>query len=156
LLDVTYNILYENENWLHKNLDMIQNFYLDNKDTKFIITAIGHAHMDLAWLWPIRETKRKIVRFISNMHYLIDYYDDFVFGISQTQQLQWLKEDYPKLYEEFKRHVSSGRIELQGAMWVESDTNVPGEETLVRQIYYGQNFYREEFGKGVNNLWLPD
>lgn len=156
LLDVSYNILYENENWLHKSLDMIQNFYVENKNTNFLITAIGHAHMDLAWLWPIRETRRKIGRFISNMHYLIENYDDFVFGISQPQQLAWLKEDYPKLYETFKKHVQSGRIELQGAMWVEPDTNVPGEESLVRQMYYGQNFYREEFGKEVNNLWLPD
>lgn len=156
LLEVSYNVKYQNENWLNDSLDLIESFYISDKKPDFLITAVGHAHMDLAWLWPIRETRRKIGRFISNMFYLIEKYDDFIFGISQPQQIKWLKEDYPKLYEQFKKYVAANRIELQGAMWVEPDTNVPGEEALVRQMLYGQNFYMEEFGKKVNNLWLPD
>lgn len=156
LLDVSYNIVYENPNWVDNSLNLINNFYVDNKSSKFTITAVGHAHMDLAWLWPIRETRRKIGRFITNMIYLIEKYDGFVFGISQPQQIQWLKEDYPKLFDQFKIYVEKGRIELQGGMWVEPDTNVPGEESLVRQMFYGQKYYEEEFNKEVNNLWLPD
>ena len=119
-------------------------------------TAIGHAHTDLAWLWPIRETKRKTARTFATALAMMDRYPDYVFGASQPQQFQWLKEDYPGLYRRVKEKVREGRFEVQGCMWVEADTNLSGGEALVRQILYGKKFFMDEFGVDARVLWLPD
>src|SRR2546430_664894 len=83
-------------------------------------------------------------------------YPDYIFGASQPQQYAWVKEHYPSLYEGVKQRVAEGRWEVQGAMWVESDINVPSGESLIRQILYGKRFFREEFGKEPVSLWQPD
>lgn len=127
-----------------------------NVDYPLNITAIGHAHIDLAWLWPIRETLRKGARTFSTALMNIENYPDYLFGASQPQLYQWMKDSYPSLYNKIKKSVKDGRWELQGAMWVEADTNVTGGEALIRQILYGKKFYKEEFGQDINNLWLPD
>jgi alpha-mannosidase len=129
-----------------------------NQKTKnnHIISAIGHSHIDLAWLWPLRETKRKAARTFSNVLYLMKLYPEFKFGASQAQLYQWVKEDYPLLYEKIKEKIKEGRWEVQGGMWVEPDTNLTSGESLVRQMLYGIRFFKEEFGIRVKNLWLPD
>lgn len=118
--------------------------------------AVGHSHLDLAWLWPLRETRRKAGRTFSTALANIKAYPDYIYGASQPQQFAWIKQDYPKLYEKVKAAVAAGRIEVQGGMWVEADTNITGGESLVRQFYYGKKFWKDEFGKDVNTLWLPD
>ncbi|SHE41180.1 alpha-mannosidase [Caldanaerobius fijiensis DSM 17918] len=125
-------------------------------DPSLTISAIGHAHIDLAWLWPIRETIRKGARTFSTALMMMDKYPDYVFGASQPQLYVWIKERYPQLYEKIKKRVAEGRWEPQGAMWVEADTNISGEEALVRQILYGKRFFRSEFNKDIKILWLPD
>ncbi|GIO11360.1 alpha-mannosidase [Cohnella xylanilytica] len=125
-------------------------------DAELRVSAVGHAHIDLAWLWPIRETIRKGARTFSTALRNLEKYPDYVFGASQPQLYQWMKEHYPKLYERVKEKVREGRWEPQGAMWVEPDTNLSGGEALVRQILYGKRFFREEFGADVRVLWLPD
>lgn len=125
-------------------------------DASLNINAIGHAHIDLAWLWPIRETKRKGARTFSTVLDLMDKYPDYIFGASQPQLFQWMKEDYPKLYKRLKEKVLEGRIEVQGGMWVEADTNIPSGESLVRQFLYGKRFFKEEFDEDMKMLWLPD
>ncbi len=125
-------------------------------DPSLQISAIGHAHMDLAWLWPIRETIRKGARTFSTALALMDEYPGYVFGASQPQYFAWIKERYPLLYAKIKRRVKEGRLEPQGAMWVEADTNISGGEALVRQLLYGKRFFRDEFGLDVRYLWLPD
>lgn len=125
-------------------------------DAELRVSAVGHAHIDLAWLWPIRETIRKGARTFSTALRNLEKYPDYVFGASQPQLYQWMKEHYPKLYERVKEKVREGRWELQGAMWVEPDTNLSGGEALVRQILYGKRFFREEYGADVRVLWLPD
>ncbi len=120
------------------------------------ISAIGHAHMDLAWLWPLRETIRKGARSFATVLALMERYPDYIFGASQPQLYQWMKELYPQLYKKIKAKVAEGRWETQGAMWVEPDTNLSGGEALVRQIIYGKRFFREEFGTDPKMLWLPD
>lgn len=156
LSQVKNNIIYENKDWISNSKKLLSEiFALKNNNTHQVI-AVGHSHLDLAWLWPIRETKRKALRTISNVIFLLEKYPDFTFSISQPQQLQWIKENSKELYSKIKYYESIGRIELLGGMWVESDTNLPGEESLVRQCLYGQKFYMEEFGHRVHNLWLPD
>jgi alpha-mannosidase len=125
-------------------------------DPSLRISAIGHAHIDLAWLWPVRETIRKCARTFATVLELMERYPSYVFGASQPQQYQWMKGRYPALYARIKSQVRAGRFEPQGAMWVEADTNVSGGEALVRQILYGKRFFQDEFGVEVRNLWLPD
>jgi alpha-mannosidase len=125
-------------------------------DPALQISAIGHAHMDLAWLWPIRETIRKGARTFATALANIETYPDYIFGASQPQYFQWMKEYYPALYERIKTQVAAGRIEPQGCMWVEADTNISGGEALVRQILLGRRFFRQEFDVDVRYLWLPD
>ncbi|WP_274363165.1 alpha-mannosidase [Paenibacillus thermotolerans] len=125
-------------------------------DPVLTISAIGHAHIDLAWLWPIRETIRKGARTFSTALRMMERYPDYVFGASQPQLYDWIKKYYPKLYAEVKQKIKEGRWEPQGAMWVESDTNVPGGESLVRQILYGKRYFLQEFGRDMKTLWMPD
>ncbi len=125
-------------------------------DPSLAISAVGHAHIDLGWLWPIRETIRKGARTFSTVLQFMDRYPDYVFGASQAQLYLWMKLYYPALYDKIKQRIQEGRWEVQGAMWVEADTNVSGGEALVRQILYGKRFFKDEFGVEVTNLWLPD
>jgi alpha-mannosidase len=120
------------------------------------ISAIGHAHIDLAWLWPLRETVRKGARTFATALAMLDRYPEYVFGASQPQLYQWMKERHPALYDRVKWAVAAGRWEPQGAMWVEADTNLTGGESLVRQILHGKRFFRREFGREARILWLPD
>ncbi len=120
------------------------------------VYSVGHAHIDLAWLWPVRETRRKAGRTFSTALKLMDEYPEYIFGSSQPQMYEWVKEDYPKLYDRIKKAVKKGRWEVQGAMWVEPDMNITSGESLVRQCLYGKKFFTDEFGIEVKNLWLPD
>ena len=125
-------------------------------DPSLRVSAIGHAHIDLAWLWPVRETIRKGARTFSTVLRMMEQYPDYVFGASQAQLYLWMKERYPALYDQIKQRIVEGRWEVQGAMWVEADANVSGGEALVRQLLLGKRFFRQEFGVEVTNLWLPD
>ena len=120
------------------------------------VTAVGHAHIDTAWLWPVSETIRKCARTFATQLDLLERYSDYTFGASQAQHYAFIKEHYPDLYQRIKAAVKAGRWEIQGGMWVEADCNITGGESLVRQILLGKNFFRDEFGVDVDNLWLPD
>ncbi len=118
--------------------------------------AVGHAHIDTAWLWPLKESVRKCARTFANQLKLMEHYPGYIFGASQAQHYQFVKEHYPGLYRQIQQRVKDGRWEVQGGMWVEADANIPSGESLVRQIIHGKNFFRDEFGVDVENLWLPD
>ncbi|GAA1179532.1 glycoside hydrolase family 38 C-terminal domain-containing protein [Nesterenkonia xinjiangensis] len=120
------------------------------------ISAIGHAHIDSAWLWPVRETIRKVARTSSSMTELIDATDDFLYGMSSAQQYAWLKEHRPEVFTQVKQAVQEGRFVPLGGMWVESDTTMPSGESLVRQFLHGQRFFESEFGIRCRGVWLPD
>lgn len=120
------------------------------------VAAVGHCHIDVAWLWRIEETIGKVGRSFANQVYLIKNNPDYVFGASQPFLYQLVKEYYPALYEEVKALVKAGRWELQGGMYVEADCNLTNGESLVRQFLHGKNFFMDEFGVEVKNLWLPD
>jgi len=121
-----------------------------------VITAVGHGHLDVAWLWQTRHTREKTARTFSIATALMDVYPEYIFLHTTPQVFAWLKDDYPDLYERVRARVHEGRFEAAGAMWVESDCNLVSGESLVRQILYGQRFLREEFGREYNALWLPD
>nr|WP_239528455.1 glycoside hydrolase family 38 C-terminal domain-containing protein [Microbacterium esteraromaticum] len=120
------------------------------------IAAIGHAHIDSAWLWPVRETIRKVARTTSSMTTLIDEQPDFLYGMSSAQQYAWIKEHRPEVFERVRDAVKAGRFLPLGGMWVESDTVMPTGESLVRQFSHGQRFFEREFGIRSKGVWLPD
>ncbi|MCS3443320.1 alpha-mannosidase [Microbacterium phyllosphaerae] len=120
------------------------------------ISAVGHAHIDSAWLWPLRETIRKVARTTSSMTTLIEEQPEFQYGMSSAQQYAWLKEHRPEVWERVKAAVAAGRFLPLGGMWVESDTVMPSGESLVRQFSYGQRFFEREFGIRSKGVWLPD
>ncbi|UBU09860.1 alpha-mannosidase [Nonomuraea gerenzanensis] len=120
------------------------------------ISAVGHAHIDSAWLWPLRETVRKVARTTSNMTALLEDEPDFVFAMSQAQQWAWVKEHRPEVWAKVTKAVAAGRFVPAGGMWVESDTNMPGSEAMARQFVHGKRFFIDEFGVDNEEVWLPD
>jgi alpha-mannosidase len=125
-------------------------------DPSHRITAVGHAHIDTAWEWPIREARRKVARSWSTQLALLDQYPDYIFAASQPLHYEWMKKSYPDIYRRVKEKVAAGRWEPVGAMWVEADCNLPSGESLVRQLLYGKRFFMHEFGYETRILWLPD
>ncbi|MFC0470519.1 alpha-mannosidase [Halalkalibacter kiskunsagensis] len=120
------------------------------------IHMVGQSHIDLAWLWPLKEAVRKCSRTFSTMSTLLDEYSEFGYAQSQPQAYAFIKEYYPDIYERVKEHISSGRWEVVGGMWVEPDLNIPSGESLVRQLLYGMQFYKDEFNVKPRIEWLPD
>ncbi len=120
------------------------------------IVMTGHAHIDVAWLWPLAQTRRKAARTFATVLRLMEEYPEYHFTQSQPQLYDYVKEDEPALYARIKARVAEGRWEPTGAMWVESDTNVPNGESLVRQLVYGMRAFEAEFGRRTSLLWLPD
>jgi alpha-mannosidase len=127
-----------------------------NGDVSLRFSAVGHAHLDLAWLWPLRESYRKGARTFSHVLTMMERYPEFRFVASQAQLYQWMKDMYPALYDRVKEAVAAGRWDAMTASWVEFDTNVPWGEALVRQLLHGKMFARKEFGLDVKTCLLPD
>jgi alpha-mannosidase len=120
------------------------------------VALTGHAHLDLAWLWPLDETRRKARRTYHTAAGLIDRYPEFIFNQSTAQAYAWIAEDDPALFERMKEMSAAGSWEPNGAMWVEPDVNLPAGESLVRQLLYGQRFFQKHFGSTHAVCWLPD
>ena len=120
------------------------------------ISATGHAHIDSAWLWPLRETQRKTSRTFANVTALAKDYPELVFSCSQAQQYAWVKERYPEVFGRIAEAVKAGQWAPVGGMWVEADGNLPGGEALARQLVHGKRFFMEEFGVETRGVWLPD
>ncbi len=165
-LNTAYNMLDLREGWQSKRfIDSARSAY-DYLQTRLAegleggarpqITASGHAHLDLGWMWPYWRTRQKIAHAVANVLELMDNYPDYCYSQSQPQLLQWLKEDVPDLYARVKQRVAEGRFEPVGAMWVEADCNLPGGESLIRQIMQGLRFWQEEFAASPRQIWLPD
>ncbi|MGH9265119.1 MAG: alpha-mannosidase [Acidimicrobiales bacterium] len=120
------------------------------------VSAVGHAHVDTAWLWPLRETVRKCARSFANAVALMEEYPEFGFVGSAAQHLAWVEERYPELFDRIRRRVAAGQFQPVGGMWVEPDCNLPSGESLVRQIVHGQRWYLSRFGQECREAWLPD
>ena len=118
--------------------------------------AFGHAHIDIAWLWPFAETERKVLRTFAAQIRHMEEYPEYKFLQSQPHLYQMVKELYPSLYEKIKEKVAAGQWIPEGGMWVEADTNITSGESLIRQFVHGKRFFREEFGVDSHFLWLPD
>ena len=120
--------------------------------------ATGHAHLDVAWLWTLGQTRRKAERTFHNVIRLMEQYPAYHFTQSQPQLYQFIQEDHPALFEAIRVRVAQGRWEPIGGMWVEADCNLSGAEALARQFLLGRSFFRQHFGNQAESpvLWLPD
>ena len=127
-----------------------------NGSTAPVFYAIGNAHLDLAWLWPMAETHRKTSRTFAAQLRLLEEYPEYKFLQSQPASYVMCREHYPELYERVKQAIREGRWVAEGAMWVEPDTNMTSGESLVRQVLHGKRFFKDEFGIDSVILWLPD
>jgi alpha-mannosidase len=116
----------------------------------------GHAHLDLAWRWPLSETRLKARRTLSTQAGLLDRHPELHFNQSTAQLYAWLEEDDPELFDRVRAHAATGRLEPIGGMWVEPDCNMPSGESLVRQLLYGQRWFERAFGHRHTVCWLPD
>lgn len=126
------------------------------KHTPVTVNAIGHTHIDVAWLWRLKHTREKAVRSFSTVLRLMEEFDDYLFLQTQPQLYNYVKNDCPALYEKIKERVREGRWEADGGMWVEADCNISSGEALVRQLVHGIRFFKEELGVDCQYLWLPD
>ncbi len=120
------------------------------------IAVHGHSHIDVAWLWPYKETLRKCSRTFSTVMRMMEQYPEYIFTQSQAQLYDFTREHYPTIYQEIKERVKEGRWDVTGSMWVEADCNLVSGESLVRQILVSKNFFKDEFGVETDVLWLPD
>jgi alpha-mannosidase len=127
-----------------------------NGGTVHNLSAVGHAHIDTAWLWPLRECIRKCARTFSTALDYMDKYPQYVFACSQAQQYAWMKAHYPEIWARIKKAVRRGQWEPVGSMWIEADCNLASGESLVRQILHGKRFFREELGYETKDVWIPD
>ncbi len=130
--------------------------YAGNKHNAVTASVIGHTHIDVAWLWTVEQTKAKVARSFSTVLELMKEYPEYLFMSSQPALYTFLKDRYPALYDQVKERVREGRWEVEGGMYVEADCNLTSGESLVRQFLYGKDFFRKEFGKDNEILWLPD
>jgi len=120
------------------------------------ITAVGHAHIDTGWLWPVAETVRKCARTFSTATRYMERYPDYRFACSQAVQYEMMKERYPGLYRRIQAAVKRGQWVPVGGSWVEPDCNIPSGESLVRQFLYGKRYFRQELGFECKEFWNPD
>jgi alpha-mannosidase len=122
------------------------------------IVATGHAHIDVAWLWTLGQTRRKAGRTFHTVLRLMEQFPAFHFTQSQPQLYDYIRQDYPRLLTAIRERVDEGRWEPIGGMWVEADCNLSGPESLARQFLLGRTFFREHLGPGAESpvLWLPD
>lgn len=127
-----------------------------NGDTVPDYTVFGQSHLDLAWLWTLSETRRKSARTYSNQLALMRKYPEYKFLLCEPPILENLKEYYPGLYKEVKEKVKTGQFVPEGAVYVESDTNLAGGESLIRQFVLGKRWFQEEFGVDSRVAWMPD
>ncbi|BFZ09579.1 hypothetical protein BsWGS_12618 [Bradybaena similaris] len=137
--------------------EMAETFFHErNGQSQHTLYAMGHAHIDTAWLWPYAETIRKCARSWSCTLRLMEKYPEFIFTCSQAQQYAWVKEHYPELWKDVCKFVQKGQFVPVGGTWVEMDGNIPSGEACIRQFLYGQNFFLKEFGWRCKEFWLPD
>ncbi|MCK1995012.1 alpha-mannosidase [Peribacillus muralis] len=145
-----YDSVYQAQAVLNAEIEKIP------KNYPVTVTSIGHTHIDVAWLWRLKHTREKAARSFSTVLRLMEQYPDYTFLQTQPQLYEYIKHDYPQIYEQIEKRVQEGRWETEGGMWLEADCNLTSGESLVRQLLLGKKFFHKNFGKECEYLWLPD
>ncbi|MDX2098158.1 MAG: alpha-mannosidase [Leptolyngbyaceae cyanobacterium bins.59] len=120
------------------------------------IGLVGHAHLDLAWLWPVADTWEAADRTFQSVLNLQKEFPDLTFCHSTPALYAWVEAHRPDLFKAIQDQVKTGRWEIVGGLWVEPDLNLVSGESIARQLLYGQRYTREKFGKLDTIAWLPD
>ncbi len=120
------------------------------------ITAVGHAHIDLAWLWPMRETQKKVVRTLATQTHLLDQYPEFTFDMSSPSMWKMIEDKEPGLFARMRRYTLAQRIQPLGAFWVESDGQLPDASSMIRHMVYTLRYFMEHVGVRPQTAFLPD
>ncbi|MEG3859898.1 alpha-mannosidase, partial [Microcoleus sp. herbarium12] len=120
------------------------------------IYLVGHAHLDLAWLWPVPETWEAAERTFESVLKLQSEFPDLIFCHSTPALYAWMEAHRPDLFAAIQKQVAAGCWEVVGGMWVEPDLNLISAESMVRQVFYGQRYAKEKFGELMRVAWLPD
>ena len=145
-----YESVHQADDLLNEKIDGMK------KDSLVKVKCVGHTHIDMAWLWRLKHTHEKASRSFSTVLRMMEMFPEYIFLQTQPQLYEYIKEDFPEIYEEIKKRVKEGRWEVDGGMWIEADCNLTSGESLTRQILIGSKFIKDEFGKDVEYLWLPD
>src|SRR5271170_2266674 len=136
---------------------ILRELYRNTDGTRQLeISAIGHAHIDTAWLWPLAETHRKCERTFSTATTYMRDYPEYRFACSQAYQYAEIKKRNADLYSRIKQRIQSGQWIVVGGTWIEPDCNIPSGESLCRQFLFGQRFFHREFGVRCKEFWNPD
>ena len=133
-----------------------KHFYEAYPNHDMVLHAIGHTHIDVAWLWPLSATRKKTVRSFATVLELMKRYPEYRFSSSTPQIYQFVQEDAPELFDAVAKKIEEGRFEPEGAMWLETDCNLVSGESFVRQLVHGKRYFREKFGRDSRLLWMPD
>ncbi|MBE6925638.1 MAG: alpha-mannosidase [Ruminococcaceae bacterium] len=144
-----------NEEAILHATEVIADFFAAEKKLPYV-GVVGHSHLDTAWLWTVEETRRKLMRTVSNAVTLLKRHEEYKFFMSTVLYLKWIEEDDPALFAEVKKLVAEGRMELNGSTWVECDGNLTGSEAFCRHFLRGKRYLREKFGYESDTFWLPD
>ncbi|SFR65657.1 alpha-mannosidase [Anaeromicropila populeti] len=145
-----YQSVHEADDMLNQQLDEIE------KNASVQVKCIGHTHIDVAWLWRLNHTREKCSRSFSTVIRLMEQFPEYIFLQTQPQLYEYVKKDFPDLYQKIKEKAAAGNWEVDGGMWVEADCNLTSGESLTRQILMCRKFMMDEFGKVPSYLWLPD
>ncbi len=145
-----YETVHQADDLLNEKIEAMDKQSLVN------VHCVGHTHIDMAWLWRLKHTHEKASRSFSTVLRMMELFPEYIFLQTQPQIYEYIKEDFPEIYAEIKKRAAEGRWETDGGMWVEADCNLTSGESLTRQILLGSRFLKEEFGKDVEYLWLPD
>ena len=128
--------------------EIINGYFSSDKKLPYV-GIVGHSHLDTAWLWTVEETKRKLMRTVSNAVTLLNRYPEYKFFMSTVLYIKWIEDEDPELFAELNRLIAEGRFEVNGSTWVECDGNLTGSEAFCRQFVRGKRYLRDTF-------WLPD
>lgn len=145
-----YDSVHQADDYLNECIDRM------DKNSMINVYCVGHTHIDVAWLWRLKHTREKCSRSFSTVLRLMELYPEYIFLQTQPQLYEYMKEEFPDIYRNIKKRAMEGRWETDGGMWVEADCNLTSGESLTRQILIGSKFIKDEFGKDVEYLWLPD
>ena len=127
-----------------------------NGSTAPTMWLLGQSHIDLAWLWPEEETWHKIGRTYANQLALMEEYPEYKFLLCEPKLLDMLREHHPEIWQRVQDAFQRGQIDVDGAFYVECDTNIPSGESLIRQLVRGKRWYKEHFGVDTKVAWQPD
>jgi alpha-mannosidase len=122
-----------------------------------VLYTVGYAHLDTQWRWDYPETINQYIKATmeDNFRYF-EKYKEYVFTFTGARRYKMMKEYYPDQYEKLKKYISKGRWFVGGSSVDECDANIPSPESILRQVLYGNNYFRSEYGKESVDFLLPD